>query len=70
MKTVKVRVLAPAGRFIPGYGNREKGEFYTLPEEVAIDLVGRDSGLELVVEPSKRRSKPRGKDEGTVNDES
>lgn len=31
----RIRVIAPDGRFIPGYGDRAYGEVFELPDDVA-----------------------------------
>lgn len=40
-KTVKVYVTAPSGRYLPTYGQRDYGQFFELPEDVAQALLER-----------------------------
>lgn len=42
----KVYVTAIDGRYIPGYGNREQGEYFELPEDIAAD-VAKKKGFAL-----------------------
>ena len=35
IETTRVRVTAPDGRYIPGYGSRARGETFDLPAEIA-----------------------------------
>lgn len=52
-KTIRVYVTAPEGRFIPGLGGRERGEFYEVNDGLAQQLVAADAGLTLEKEPVK-----------------
>jgi len=52
-KLMRVYVVAPEGRFIPGLGGRERGGFYALSPEEARLLAEADPGLSLEREPVK-----------------
>lgn len=40
--TVKLYVVGPVGKFIPGHGSRQPGQWFEMPEAEAITYVGYD----------------------------
>lgn len=65
---MKVYVVAPAGRFIPGYGGRPCGGVYDMPADEARALAAQDDGLSLD-NPKKTTGKPVEKPAEPVTEE-
>lgn len=49
----EVEVLANEGRHIPGYGSRQKGEVFALPEKMAKEITKQQPGAFKLLKAKK-----------------